>query len=157
MVATAMRLIGRGCAASLFFAAILSAQQKTFDGTWQMDPAKSTVNDGRVVTLTIATVSDGIKMAMKIKKSDGQEMSTEFTSKLNGKACEMAEGSHKSRLTVWYDGPTLNACKEDGPAGDVTSVWKFELAPDKQSMTMKISHYEPVANDEALVFTKKSS
>jgi hypothetical protein len=155
MVATAMRLIGRGCAASLFLAVVLSAQQKTFDGTWQMDPAKSTVNDGRVVSLVIATVSDGIKMTMKVKKSDGQEATSEFTSKLNGKACELAEGSHKSRLTVWYDGPILNACKEDGPAGDVTSVWKFELSSDNQTMTMKISHYEPVANDEILAFTKK--
>lgn len=142
---------------TVFFAALLSAQQRTFDGTWQMDTAKSHVSDGRVVTLTIATVDDGIKMTMKTRKSDGQETATEFTSKLNGKACEAAEGTHKSQITMWYNGPTLNACKEDGPVGDVTSVWKFELSPDKQTMTMKINHYEPAADDETLVFTKKTS
>jgi hypothetical protein len=147
-----------GLAISLFFAAaILSAQQKTFDGNWQMDNAKSHVNDGRVVALTIATGGDGIKITMKTQKGDAKEIVSEFTSKLNGKACEMAEGNHKSKLTVWYDGPVLNACKEDGPADDVTSVWKFELAPDKQTMTMKISHYVPAADDETIVFTKKTS
>jgi hypothetical protein len=158
MSATIMKFARKGFAASLFFAAaLLSAAQPTFDGTWQMDTAKSHVSDGRVVTLTIATVDGGIKMTMKIRKSDGQEITSEFTSKLNGKASEVAEGTHKSQLTVWYNGPTLNACKEKGPVGDVTSVWKFELAPDNKSMTMKISHYEPIADDETLVFAKKDS
>jgi hypothetical protein len=147
-----------GLAISLFFAAaMVSAQQKTFDGNWQMDSAKSHVSDGRVVALTIATVAEGIKITMKTQKGDAKEVVSEFTSKLNGKACEMAEGDHKSKLTVWYDGPTLNACKENGPAGDVTSEWKFELGPDKQTMTMKISHYDPAAEDETIVFTKKTS
>jgi hypothetical protein len=110
-----------------------------------------------VVTLTIATTNNGIKMTIKTRKLDGQETTSEFTSKLDGKACEFAEGTHKSQLTVWYNGPTLNACKENGPVGDVTSVWKFELAPDKQTMTMKISHYDPAADDETLAFTKKAS
>lgn len=153
------KLAGKGSAISLFFAAaLLSAQQqRTFDGTWQMDTAKSHVSDQRVVTLTIATVDEGIKITVKTHKSDGQELTSEFTSKLNGKACEFAERTHKSQLTVWYNGPTLNACKEFGPPDDVTSVWKFELGPDKQTMTMTITHYEPARDNETLVFTKKTS
>jgi hypothetical protein len=158
MMTAIMNFASKGCAASLFLAAaLLSAQQRTFDGTWQMDTAKSHVSDGRVVTLMIATIDDGFKMTIKTRKSDGQETTSEFSGKFNGKAFEFAEGTHKSQLTVWYNGPTLNACKENGPVGDVTSVWKFELAPDKQSMTMKITHYEPAADDETLVFTKKAS
>jgi hypothetical protein len=34
-------------------------------------------------------------------------------------------------------------------------MWKFELSPDKQTMTWKISHYEPAGDDETLVFNKK--
>jgi hypothetical protein len=157
MLATIMKFGGKTCAATLFFAALLSAQQRTFDGTWQMDSTKSHVSDGRVVTLSIATIDQSITMTMKSVKSDGQETTMEFTSKLNGKACEAAEGTHKSQVTMWYNGPTLNACKENGPVDDVTSVWKFELSPDKQTMTMTIHHYEPVADDETLVFTKKTS
>ena len=61
-----------------------------------------------------------------------------------------------SKLTVWYNGPTLNASKEGGPPTDVTSGWKFELGPNK-TMTMTVNHYEPTADDETLVFTKKGS
>ena len=155
-----VRKAWKGALASLLLlssAAILSAQQQPkFDGTWQMNPAKSQVSDGRVLTITIATVNDGIKITLKTHKSDGTDTTAEFTSQLNGKACEMSEQGHTSKLTVWYDGPVLNACKENGPPGDVSSLWKFELSPDKQTMTMKIAHYEPTADDETLVFTKKS-
>ena len=149
----------RGCIASLIFtAAVLSAQdQPKFDGGWKKDTAKSQVSDGRVLAVTIATVSDGIKITVKTTRNTGQETTAEFTSKLNGKACEVTEQGHTSKLTVWYDGPVLNACKENGPPGDVSSLWKFELSPDKQTMTMKISHYEPAADDETIVFTKKGS
>lgn len=159
MMGKLVKLAGKGCTVSLFVAALLlSAQQPNFDGTWQMDTAKSHVNDGRVVTLTIATSNDAIKMTFQTRKKDGQEVTSEFTSKLSdGKACEFAEGIHKSQLTVWYDGPTLNASKEKGPADDVTSGWKFELSPDTQTVKMTINHYEPAAEDETLVFTKKRS
>jgi hypothetical protein len=146
------------CATSMVLAAaLLAAQPGIFDGTWQMDTAKSHVTDGRVVELTIVTVSDGIKMTIKSHKGDGPETISEFTSKLNGKAADFEEGTHKSKITVWYNGPTLNASKENGPPGDVTSAWKFELGPDKGTMTMTINHYEPAADDETLVFTKKGS
>jgi len=158
MVRTMMRFAGKGCVASLVLAAaLLAAPPRTFDGSWQMDAAKSHVSDGRVVTLTIATSDDGIKLTMKTVTTDGKEVTSEFTSKLDGKACDATEGAHKSQITMWFNGPTLNACKEDGPVGDVTSVWKFDLSPDKQTMTMKISHYEPAGDEETLVFTKKAS
>ena len=147
----------QGCLASLFFtAAVLSAQQPKFDGNWQMDTAKSHVSDGRVLSIVIATVNDGIKITVKTHKNDGTEFTTEFVSQLNGKACEGTEQGHTSKLTVWYDGPTLNACKENGPPGDVSSLWKFQLSADKLTMTMTINHYDPVADDETIVFTKKN-
>ncbi len=151
----------KGCFASLFFAAavLTTAQQQSpqpqFNGVWQMDTTKSQVSDGRVLTVAIATQSDSIKITVTTKK-DGQTKTTEFTSKLNGKACEVAEQGHTSKMTVWFDGATLNACKENGPASDVSSLWKFDVSPDKNTMTMKINHYEPTADDETIVFNRKS-
>jgi hypothetical protein len=156
LVVSRMKLFGPVYAAAFFAsAALLCAQQVKFDGTWQMDAAKSKVADGRVVALTISSVDGGIKMNMKTQKKDGTEANSEFINKLNGKASDFTEGDHKSQITVWYNGPTLNASKESGPAGDVTSAWKFEMGPDKGTMTLTISHYEPAADDETLVFTKK--
>jgi hypothetical protein len=155
MLLSALKFLGGASALSLFFAALLCAQQKSYEGSWQMDAAKSHVSDGRVVSITVTSVANGIKMTMKTVKKDGQEVISEFTSKLDGKPCEFAEGTHKSQLTVWFNGPALNATKEGGPAGDVTSAWKFEAGPDKQTMTMTINHYDPAGDDETLVFTKK--
>lgn len=159
-----LRNIGRcGFALLILMATVLFAQQPSqpthFNGIWQMDPAKSQVNDGRVVGLVIATLDNNssIKMTIKNKSKDGIESSTEFTAKLNGKACQYNEGSHTSTLTVWIDGSTLNVCKENGPKEDVTSIWKLELSPDKQTLTMKINHYEPAAADETIVLNKKAS
>jgi hypothetical protein len=158
MVTTIGKFARQVCAVSLFFSAsLLFAQLKTFEGTWQMDTAKSHVSDGRAVTLIIVSVGEGVKMTIRIKKGDGPEMASEFTSKLDGKACEFEEGTHKSQLTAWYDGSSLNASKENGPAGDVTSMWKFELTPDKHTLTMKINHYEPTGDDETLVFAKAAT
>ncbi len=149
-----MRCAGIGCAALLLMAAAVSGQTASLDGTWQMDSAKSHVRDGRSVTFIIASMDNGIKMTVKTKKGDAESV-TEFSTKFNGKASDFAEGDHKSQLTMWWDGTSLNASKEKGPADDVTAMWKFELSPDKQTMTLKISHYEPAADDETLVFNKK--
>ena len=158
MAVRILKFARTACAASLFFAAgLLTAQQRTFDGTWEMNAEKSHVSDGRVVTLTIATVGAGINVTMKTRTKDGQEITSDVSSKLDGKACEFPEGAHKSKLTMWFNGPTLNASKEAGPAGDVTAMWKFELAPDKQTMTLTINHYEPARDDETLAFSKKAS
>ncbi len=158
MVATMLKFAGKGCVLSFVLATALLAQQPeqhAFDGTWQMDPAQSKVNDGRVVTVTIVTSDKGVKMTWKTHKADGSDTAAEFVSKLDGKPCEFAEGSHKSQLTVWYNGPTLNASKEGGPAEDVSAMWKFELGGSKNTMTLTINHYQPAAADETLVFTKK--
>lgn len=159
-MATIMRFAGRALATSMFFvmAALVPAQQEgAFDGNWQMDAAKSHVNDGRVVSIQIATANSATKVTIKAQKKDGKETISEFTTKFDGKACEWDEGGHKSQVMTWYNGPTLNFSKEHGPADDVTSMWKFELSADKQTLTATINHYEPAADDETLVFTKKAS
>jgi hypothetical protein len=156
MVTTLLKFAGRGCAISFFVAgALLAQQQHTFDGTWEMDAAQSKVNDGRVVTVTIATTDKGVAVSFKTHKRDGTDMPGSFISKLDGKPCEFVEGDHKSQLTAWYNGPTLNASKEGGPADDTSAMWKFELGDNKATMTLTINHYAPTAADEVLVFKKK--
>ncbi len=147
----------RMCAASLLLSAsLLFSQQKPIDGTWQMDAARSKVTDGRTMTLTVASGADGVKLTFKTRKSDGTESTSEVTNKLDGKPTDFDESGHKSQLTMWYSGAALNASKEKGPPTDITAMWKFELSPDKQTLTMTINHYEPAADDEVIVFTRKN-
>lgn len=143
----------RGCAATIFLATLLSAQQpKALNGTWQMDTAKSHVSDGRTAIIIIGGDDKSVSLTMKIRKGDQPEVVSQFTCKLDGKPCDFTEGSHKSAVTVWFNGPALNFSKEKGPAEDTTSMWK--LSPDGQTLTVEISHYEPAGADETWVFTK---
>ena len=157
MVTTQWKFAAKGCGFVLFLAGTLVAQQAQhgFDGTWQMDAAQSKVNDGRALTVTIATSDKDVKVKIDTHQSNGADSVGEFTSKLDGKPCDFMEGGHKSQVTVWYNGPTLNASKENGPADDSSAMWKFELSADKSTMTLTINHYAPSANDETLVFKKK--
>jgi hypothetical protein len=156
MKATLNRIACRGCAAVLFFAAaLLSAQQSApIVGSWHMDTAKSHVNDGRVVNLTIASGPNMVSLTMKTKVGQQAEVVSQFTNKLDGKASDYMEGTHKSSVMVWFNGPALNVSKEKGPPEDVTSMWTLTPSSDGQTLTMVINHYEPTAADETLVFTK---
>jgi hypothetical protein len=80
-----------------------------------------------------------------------------FDCKMDGSDCAYDEGSHKSKVMVWFAGGELVACKTDGPAGDLVNEWHMQLSPDGHSLTVKIEHVDPAADPETIVFTKKGN
>ena len=140
--------------AALFLPALSRADSPKFTGTWQMNVPKSQVADGRVVTLVLDASATVVKVAQTVKDKTGQETSTQFNVTL-GKECEYDEGSHKSKLVAWYAGPSLNVVKSDGPPGDVANQWTLQLSPDQNTLTLTLSHIDPSAKDEVLVFDRK--
>ena len=72
---------------------LLAADATNFTGTWEMDPAKSQVTDGRTVTLVIETLAATYKITSTVHEKGGQETSTQFACGF-GKECEFSEGSH---------------------------------------------------------------
>jgi hypothetical protein len=58
---------------------------------------------------------------------------------------------------MWFSGDSLNVAKTDGPAGDVVDEWKLQTSPDKKSLTLGVTHIDPDAPAETLLFSKKSS
>jgi hypothetical protein len=126
-------------------------------GTWQMDPAKSHVSDGRTVTLVIENVANKIKLNATIHSKDGHDTTTDFTCAPDGKECEFDEGGHKSKISMWFNGDSLNVAKTDGPPGDVVNEWKLEMSPDGKVLTLVVTHIEPNGPEETLVFDKKAS
>ena len=141
-------------AALLLASIVVCADSPKFSGNWQMDGAKSQVADGRVVTLVINASDTLVKVAQTVKDKAGRETSTEFSVTV-GKECEYAEGGHKSKLVAWYAGPSLDIVKSDGPAGDVADQWALQLSPDQNTLTLTLSHIDPSAKDEVLVFDRK--
>jgi hypothetical protein len=141
---------------ALAFAAVLSADSPgaPFTGTWEMNASKSQLSDPRSTTLVIQPAQDKIKITATTKKGDSV-VTTEFTCPTNGKECEFDEGGHKSKLSLYFNGPNLEIFKTDGPETDSASQWNMQAAPDGKSLTIVVSHILPAGKDETLVFDKK--
>ncbi len=123
-------------------------------GSWNMDAAKSQVADGRDVSLTIDLAGDIMKFAMTAKKGGASTTSQFACDTGSGAECPFEEAGHKSKISVYFNGDVLNIWKSDGPAGDVSAQWKVEISPDGKVLTATVSHLEPAAKDEVLVFGK---
>jgi hypothetical protein len=146
-----------GLAAPLLFPLLLSADSATpnFTGAWQMDPAKSQVEDGRLVNLTIENVSNQIKMIRVVHEKDGKEVTSQFVCGTGGTECEYDEGGHKAKVSLWYNGPALVVLKTDGPKEDASDEWTLKLSPDAHTLTVALEHIDPTSKEETLVFSKK--
>ncbi|MBV8897374.1 MAG: hypothetical protein JO051_12740, partial [Acidobacteriaceae bacterium] len=93
------------------------AQTPDMSGTWELDAAKSKVADGRAVTLVIESAGKKIKLSETSKSNGGKETTAEFTCAPDGKECEFLESGHKSKMSMWFMGDSLNVAKTDGPPG----------------------------------------
>jgi hypothetical protein len=132
------------------------SQNAPFTGTWEMNASKSQISDGRSTTLTVEQAADKIKITSSTKKGDSV-VSTEFTCATNGKECEFDEGGHKSKVSLYFNGPVLVVFKTDGPENDSASQWNMQVGPDGKLLTVAVSHILPAGKDETLVFDKKAA
>lgn len=147
-----------GIAAAAILVMRSSAQGPSITGTWQMDAGSSHLSDGRTVTLTIESIAaNKVKLTSTIHPKAGADISTEMTCTADGKQCEFKEGDHKSQISMWYLGEALNICKTDGPPGDVVNEWKLQPSAGAKQLTVTITHVDPTAAEETLVFSKKTS
>lgn len=146
-------------AAPMLVSCVLWAQNSppNFTGTWQLDPAKSQDASGQTVTLTIQDSSGKINFTRTAHEKDGRDVTSRFTCQTGGNQCDFEEGSHKAKVSLWYNGPALMILKTDGPKEDSVTQWKLELSPDKRTLNVEFSHIEPTDKSENLVFDKKQS
>ncbi len=146
-------------AASVFSLSLPAADTTppNFSGTWQLDSAKSQVRDANSITYTIQDASGKINFDRVIQERDGKNVTSKFSCDTVGTQCDFDENGHKAKVSLWYDGPALVILKTDGPKEDSVTQWRLELAPDGNTLTVKLTHLEPVDKSETLVFDKKSS
>lgn len=156
-----MRCLRLGLAAfavPLFFPFLLSADsgRPDFSGAWQMDSAKSQIDDGRVVTLTIENVSDKIKLVRVVREKDGKEITSKFVCATSGGDCEFDEGDLKAKVSLWYNGNALIVLQTGGPKEDAVTQWKMQLEPNADTLTIDLTHIDPTSKAETIVFSKKA-
>ncbi|MFL6351864.1 MAG: hypothetical protein ACJ74Z_08450 [Bryobacteraceae bacterium] len=148
-----------GLAALLLLPSLVAADtgSPNFTGAWQMDAAKSQVLDGRLVTLTLESVSNKLKMVRVVKGKDGKEVTSQFVCGTGGTECEYDEGGHKAKVSVWYNGPALVVLKTEGLKEDASDEWTMKLSPDTHTLTVALEHIDPTSKEETLVFSKQAS
>jgi len=153
------RLALAALAVLLIYPLLVSADSgnPNFTGAWQMDAAKSQVEDGRIVTLTIENVSNKIKMVRVVREKDGKEVTSQFVCGTGGTECEYDEGGHKAKVSLWYNGPALVVLKTDGTKEDTSDEWTMKLSSDTHTLTVGLEHIDPTSKDETLVFSKQAS
>ena len=139
------------------FCLAAAAGPPDYSGTWQLDAAKSPEAAGRAVTLTIQEDSGKINFTRTARERDGREVTSRFSCQPGGTTCEFDEGGHKAKVSLWYDGTALVILKTDGPKEDSVTQWKLQLGPDKNSLTVDLTHIEPNDKTENLVFDKRRS
>lgn len=140
---------------ALVFPEVLPASQAApFTGTWEMNAGKSQLSDTRSTTLTVQESGDKIKISSSTRKGDSV-VTVEFTCSTNGKECEFDEGGHKSKVSLYFNGPVLVVFKTDGPETDSASQWNMQVDSGGKLLTVAISHILPAGKDETLVFDKK--
>jgi hypothetical protein len=143
-------------ATPLLFVLPLRADDKpTLTGDWVLDAAKSQPSDQREMTLTIDNSSSTVKMTKVVHEKDGKETTSQFTCAAGGGECQFDDGGHKSKVTLWYSGPSLVVLTTDGPKEDASDELTFKISPDKKTLTMELEHIEPEGKTETLVFNKK--
>ncbi|HZQ52218.1 MAG TPA: hypothetical protein VFB14_08480 [Bryobacteraceae bacterium] len=133
-----------------------SSSPPNFSGSWQLDAAKSPQAGGRNITLNIQDNSGKIDFTRVVRDRDGKEVKSTFTCDTVGTQCVFDEGSHKAKVSLWYDGPALVILKTDGPKEDAVTQWRLEMAPDGNSLKVQFDHIDPTDKSETFVFDKKS-
>jgi hypothetical protein len=131
--------------------------QPNFNGTWQLDTAKSQARDAEAITYTIEDASGKINFSRVMQERDGKSITSKFTCDTVGTQCEFDEGNHKAKVSLWYDGPALVILKTDGPKEDSVTQWRLQLSPDGKTLNVTLTHLEPSDKTENLIFDKKSS
>ena len=126
-------------------------------GTWLLDAAKSQARDADAITYTIEDASGKINFSRVTQERDGKNVTSKFSCDTVGTQCEFDEGSHKAKVSLWYDGSALVILKTDGPKDDSVTQWRLELSPDGKTLKVTLTHLEPTDKTESLVFDKKSS
>ena len=135
----------------------LTAGAVDFTGQWQLDGSKSKPGPEPTASVQIAQQGDKITFTRQYKDRDGKAATAHFTCAVGANSCDYDENGHKSKVSLWYNGPELVILKTDGDKRDSTVEWHMKLSDDGKTLNINREVIEPSEEKEALVFNKSES
>lgn len=148
-------ILTTGVFAAMLAPAFAQNTKPQMSGVWEIDNAKSHVVDGRNVTMTIQQTPERLTVNEIIKTSSDTK-NIHFSCTIDATDCDFDEAGHKSKISLWYNGQELIACRTCGPVGDLVNEWHMRLSPDGNTLTIEVEHVDPPAGPELMVFNKKA-
>ena len=139
---------------SLSFLLVAESDKPKLAGTWELDAAKSQLEHSPgTVELVIQDASAKIQLTRTTHTPEGKELVGKFECAAGGPDCAFDEAGHKSKVSLWYQGPALIILKTDGPSDDEVTQWTLKL--DKGALQIEVSHITPAGKTDTMVFTRK--
>jgi len=143
-----------GLVAVALFAA-RAADRPDLNGTWQMDAARSQMNDTKVKsrTLAIKQKEDSIVITDTTVDNGGKSRKVEFDCSTEGRDCKPTGVSAK--VSFYYSGDRL-IMLDTRRGGDTVTKTRITVSGDGKTLTFAVEHIAPPGQkEESLVFAKQ--
>ena len=126
-------------------------------GTWQLEPARSQMNDPlQSATLTIDHKPDSISLQESEVLAGGKQDTFHMQCGTLGKACALKDGREPVEVTVYHNGPRVVIMELRGKNKDQVTKKRLSLDADGKILTMELIHISPPGEKtETLVYARK--
>ena len=126
-------------------------------GTWQLEPARSQMNDPlQSATLTIDHKPDSISLEESEVLAGGKQDTFRIQCGTLGKSCAFKDGREPVEVTVYHNGPRVVIMELRGKNKEQVTKKRLTLDAEGKTLTMELIHISPPGEKtETLVYAKK--
>jgi len=122
-----------------------------FNGTWQLDAARSQDTKVKAQTMTIRQTEEDVTLSEVVTDADGKERKSDLQCKTDGDQCKAKQGN----VSIWYDGPAL-VVMEVRRNNSIVVKRRFTMSDDRKSLAVEVTPIAPPGQKpEKMTFVKQ--
>ncbi len=90
---------------------------------------------------------------MHVKEVKGAEVHADFSCETNGKACDLNNQGHKSKVSMWFNGSRLVVLETQG---DEITRRRFQTSGNADTLNVEVAPMSSRSKIEKLTFVRES-